>query len=139
MWEGYFYAEALNITTAQKDTLVDALKAWGEHNDHNLPHHRIHWRVRTDNNAVIFEADFNEDNLTPVWFRNKLAQIFNVDPSTITFSTNQTQYGPVVTFVRGGQNRLRFGLFGGLSATYLQSQSAVLSYLKDNAIAWGEI
>ena len=56
-WYGYFYVEALSLTAQQKATLVNALKALGERNQDEHPNERNHWRIRQDNNAVIFEAD----------------------------------------------------------------------------------
>lgn len=102
---------------------------------HNSPAIMNHWRVRLDHEAVIFEALFNEDNLTIDAFRNKLADIFGVDPSTITDTVQQTQYGPLVTFARSG-DRLRFLLFGGINATWMDSGDACRQFLSDNKDDW---
>lgn len=104
---------------------------------HNLPSIMNHWRVRLDKQAAIFEALFKEENLTIDAFKQRLANIFDVDPSTIGDSTQQTQYGPVVTFSRGG-DRLRFLLFGGVNATWMESGDEVRSYLAANIGDWEE-
>ena len=101
------------------------------------PAHFNHWRVRNDKEAVILEALFDEDNITRDAFRNKLADIFSVDPSTITDTQQPTQYGPLVTFARSG-DKLRFLLFGGVDATWEESGDACRAYLAANVAEWEE-
>lgn len=101
----------------------------------NQPAIMNHWRVRLDKEAIIIEAMFKESSLTVDAFRNKLASIFNVDPSTITDALRNTQYGPLVTFTRTVP-RLRFLLFGGVNATYKESGDAVRAFLAANKSDW---
>ena len=130
----YLAIENVGLTSAQRDTFIDALKQLGPQS-HPSPACLCHWRVRLDNEAVIFEALFNEDNLTIDAFRNKLANIFDVEPSTITNSVQQTQYGPLVMFARSG-DRLRFLLFGSTNATWMESGDACRAFLMDNRDDW---
>lgn len=130
----YLAIENAGLTGAQRDTFIDALKQLGPQS-HPSPACLCHWRVRLDNEAVIFEALFNKDSLTVDAFRNKLANIFDIDPSTITDSVQQTQYGPLVTFARSG-DRLRFLLFGGINATWIESGDACRAYLAANRDEW---
>ena len=101
-----------------------------------MPAHFNHWRVRLDKQAIILEALFNEDHLTVDAFKNRLSIIFNVEIDTITDVVQQTQYGPLVTF---GciTPRIRFLLFGGVNATWMESGDACRAYLADNTDDWG--
>ena len=132
----YLAIENVGLTDAQRDTFIDALKQLGP-KSHPQPSHLCHWRIRLDNQAAIFEALFNEDNLTVDAFRNRLATIFDVEPDTITDTVQQTQYGPLVTFARSG-DRLRFLLFGGANATWMESGDACRAYLAANISEWEE-
>lgn len=134
----YFYIEALNLTAGQRDTLVEQLKLIGRRDQDGNPKNRNHWRVRPDNLAVIFEAWFDEDHLTAVALRNRLAAIFGVAQASITYATNQTAYGPLVTYTYNSTARLRVGVFGGVSASYAESRAACLAYLAANAGTWGD-
>jgi len=133
----YYGIENLGLTAAQKNTLVQALQGLGDNTNPN-PSRRNHWRIRLDNNAVIFEASFNDDDWTVEGIKNKIATILGVNASLVTSATAQTPYGPVVTYTRT-TDRLRLVAFGGLLATYTDSQNAVLAYLFANAAAWGEV
>ena len=134
----YFGAEVLSMTTPQRDTLVAALKALIHARD-GMPARRNHWRIRTDGNAGIWEAHWSDNDWTIATVKVWLGNVFAVDPSTITHSVSSTAYGPLVTFIRGGQNRLRLIRFGGASPTWEQSRQAAVLYLKDNAAAWEEV
>lgn len=136
----YFGIEALNISNQQRNTLVAELQSLGEDNAGPRPERRNHWRTRLDNQAVIFEALFNEDHLTIAAIKQRMATIFGINVSLITHSTNQVAYGLVVTYIRGGVNRLRsiaFGYDGGWPATSV-SRAAAQAYLAANAAEWGD-
>ena len=135
-WQGYFYVENLGLSAQQKQTLVDVLKVWGLRNQDLSPKKRNHWRVRLDGEAVIFEAVFEVDNITVLWFRTKLAEIFSVPVANITATTTNTDYGPVSTFKFLTVNKLRMGIFAGLSSTWAESRLAVLNFIADNRSAW---
>jgi hypothetical protein len=137
-WQGYMYIEVLSMTAQQRQTLVDALRAWGVRNDSQYPHERNHWRVRPDGLAVIFEAVFDNSLMTAVAMRNRLAQLFGVAQASVTYATTQTAYGPVVTFTYNAIARLRMGVFGGVDATYADSWAAAQAFLQANAAAWGD-
>ena len=136
-WIGYFYIEDLGLTTTQRQTIVDVLKAWGLRNDSIYPNLRNHWAIRPDGLAVIFEGALDSEKLTVLWFRTKLAEIFGVDVATITATTVSTIYGPVATFKYNTVNKLRMGIFGGLTATWEISHAAALLYLSDYKDLWG--
>jgi hypothetical protein len=107
-------------------------------NDSQYPNERNHWRARTDNLAVIFEAVFDDSLMTAVAMRNRLAQLFVVSQASVTYATTQTAYGPVVTFTYNAIARLRMGVFGGVGASYTDSRAAAQAFLQANAAAWGD-
>lgn len=135
----YFYIESLNLTPAQRGTLVDQLKLIGRRDTDANPKNRNHWRVRTDGLAVIFEAWWDDGHLTAAALRNRLAAIFGVAQTSITYATNQTAYGPLVTYTYNASARLRVGVFGGVGATYEESWAACLAYLAANVGAWENV
>lgn len=138
-WIGYFYIEDLGLTLSQRQTIVDVLKAWGLRNDSIYPNLRNHWAIRPDGMAVIYEGSLDADKLTVLWFREKLADIFSVLVSKITATTVSTIYGPVATFKYLTVNKLRMGIFGGVSATWEESHEAALLYLSDYKDLWGGV
>jgi hypothetical protein len=140
MWRGYFAIEDLNLNASQRQTLIDALRLLGPAS-HPNPSRLNHWRTRLDNRAAIFEAQFNEVNLTVAKFKDRLANIFGVDPATVDHATQQVSYSdgnntPVVTFSRGGTNYIRMALFGGTVADWDTSHDEVLGFLAANRGDW---
>jgi hypothetical protein len=132
----YFYIEDLALTVAQRNTIIANLQAWGDRNSDGNPKNRNHWRIRPDGQAAIFEMWVNDGNLTLPFFRQQLATIFGVALATVTASTTTNAYGSLATFTYNSAARLRLGVFGGVSATYEQSQAACLSFLAANAAGW---
>lgn len=141
MWHGYLGIENINLNASQKETLVDELKALGPTSDPQ-PAKLCHWRTRLDGDAAIFEALFNEDNLTVQKFKDRLGVIFDVDPDTIDHSTNIVSFDegstPIVVFSRSSTDYLRFALFGGISASWMESGDECRAYLKVNIDDWEE-
>jgi len=140
-WHGYLGIENLNLNDNQRQTLITELKALGPDSDPQ-PARLCHWRTRLDGQAAIFEALFNENNLTIAKFKNRLGTIFGIDPATIDHATVTWHFAggdtPVVTFSRGGTNYLRFALFGGTGATWMQSGNECRGYLAANRDDWEE-
>lgn len=137
----YFAIENIALTGPQKGTLVAALQALGPTSDPQ-PAELMHWRVRLDNDAVIFRARFQDGDLTTGNLRQFLANTFSVPVAQITANVGSTTFlslpSPVVTMTYQAIQRLRFVLFGGLAATTLQSNAEVVAYLIANAAAWGD-
>lgn len=141
MWSGYLGLENIALTGPQKQTLITALAALGPSDDPQ-PAELMHYRVRLDNDAVIFRARFDEAALTVAALRGYVANVFGVAVAQVTnantsqtFATTPT---PIVTLAYQATPRLRVALFGGTSATWAQSNAEVLAYLKANAVAWGD-
>ena len=138
-WHGYIGVENLNLDASQRATLVDELKALGPAS-HPQPARLCHWRTRLDGEAAIFEALFNDDNLTVAKFKQRLGTIFDVDSETIdhTITTYHFAGGdtPAVVFSRSGTDYLRFALFGGAGAEWMESGDECRGYLKLNQTEW---
>ena len=143
MWHGYMIVENLNLNQAQAAELWQTIMSKGEANESQYPQFRNHWRLSLDNTKGIFEALFNQDNMTVEWFKEQLGNIFGVAPSTIddtlqnvTFVTRTT---PVVIFSRTGIDYVRFAVFGNVGATWEQSRIEVLGYLAANIEEWESV
>jgi hypothetical protein len=134
--ELYFYAENVNLTAPQQETIVNAIKTWGKRDLDPNPRHRNHWRIRLDNKAVIFEAWVNDDNLTVLSLRTRLANMFGVALAQVTGSVTTNTYGQLVSITYASQVRLRVGVFGGVAADYYTSQAKVKQFLIDNKATW---
>jgi hypothetical protein len=138
-WHGYFAIEGLNLNAGQRQVLIDALRSLGPAMA-DQPAYLCHWRARLDDRAVLFEAQFDENNLTVDTFRTRLGAIFGVDPSSIDYSLQSTTFSslptPVATFSRGGTDYLRMALFGGPGATWGESGDECRAYLAANRAAW---
>lgn len=135
----YLGIENLALNATQRQTLVDVLKALGPASDPQ-PARLCHWRTRLDDEAAIFEALFDEDNLTIPKFKQRLGDIFGVDPATIDHATQSKSYAggttPIVTFSHGGTDYLRFALFGGQGAAWMESGDECRGYLAANRDEW---
>lgn len=131
-WTGYIGFEALNLTAQQKVDFLDGLKALGRKNDSPFPNLRNHWRIRLDNNVIICEAEFDDTTITAEALGNRLAALYGVNPTLVTYTTTSTAYGPSLTYRYSNQNRIRVVVFGGLTATWVESRLAALQYVLDS-------
>jgi hypothetical protein len=135
----YLGIENINLNATQRQTLIAELKALGPASDPQ-PARLCHWRTRLDNEAVILEALFNENNLTVARFKQRLGAIFSVDPATIDHATQQASFAdgmtPVVTFSRSGTDYLRFAIFGGAGTAWMESGDECRGYLAVNRDEW---
>ena len=133
----YFFMENTGLNETQRTTLVDWFKTFGRADNSPFPNLRMHTRVRLDNEAVIFESVLNEDWLTVEFLTNKLADVFSVDPGTITVDTSSNIYGTLADFQRpAGTSRMRIGVFGGINATWEESRLATVAYLSAFSEQW---
>jgi hypothetical protein len=132
----YFYLEDLSLTTIQRNTLINAVRNYGEENNSVFPHRKMQVRTRLDGKAAIFEAVFQDNQLTAEHFQQILAGIFGVPAANITFTITVPVYGTLVTYSYNTTPRLRFGVFGGINATWEQSRATAHTYLLANQAAW---
>ena len=135
MWHGYFGIENLALNDEQRGLLVQALRALGPDTDPQ-PARLCHWRTRLDGQAAIFEALFNEDNITIAAFKQRLGTIFDVDPDSIThavvYPTFDSLSTATVTFRRDAIDYLRVAFFGYNGTdwpTWAQSGDECRAYL----------
>lgn len=135
----YFAVENLNLNTSQRQALIQALRQLGPASDLQ-PARLCHWRTRLDGEAAIFEALFSENNITVVKLKERLGNIFGVNPDTVDHATQNITFAnrptPVVTFSRGGTDYLRFALFGGMGATWMQGGDECRAYLALHRDEW---
>lgn len=138
----YYAIEDLALNASQRQTLITALRQLGPSNDPQ-PARLCHWVTRDDGRAAIFEAAFNEANLTAAAFKARLAGLVGVDPATVDHAINTVRLGghdtAVLTLSRGGTDYLRMAFFGydGVTwPTWAQSRESALVYLAANAAEW---
>jgi hypothetical protein len=136
----YCGIEDLNLTVPQRQTILGQLEALGVSNNDPQPCLRNHWRVRTDNKALIMEALFDDNTITVAAIKQRLATLFSVDVSLISSSVITPTFAvlpsPVVTFTFSAVNYLRMVSFGGSGATWDQSRIEANAYLLANIGAW---
>lgn len=137
----YFGIENLALTAPQKATLIAALNALGPSSDPQ-PAELMHSRVRLDNDAVIYRARFQDNDLTTLNLRQFLANVFAIPLASISAVVTSTTFAalpsPIITMTVAATQRMRFVLFGGLGATVAQSNAECVAYLIANAVAWGD-
>jgi len=138
----YFGIENLALNDAQRQTLVEALRQLGPASNPQ-PARLCHWRTRLDGDAAIYEALFDEDNISVQAFKDRLGAIFSVDPATIDHSTSDTTWdtraSSVVTFSRSATDYLRVVIFGYAGAdwpAWAQSGDECRAYLAANRAEW---
>jgi len=130
MWHGYIGLENLNLNASQKAALIAAIKSLGPSCQ---PCHLNHWRTRLDDEAVLFEALFDNNSVGIQAFKNRLGTIFGVDPATINHTAVTQSFAggttPVVTFSLGGMDYIRLALFGGIGTGWWDSGDECRGYL----------
>ena len=131
----YIGIEVLTMTAAMRGTLVEALKHIGRQ-DGDQPCKITHWRTRLDNLAIILEAEWAEDEVTVAALAHRLEALYGLAAGTVTTTTTQSAYGPLVVFKTGTTSRLRLVVFGGVEASWGESLAKATLYLKDNAATW---
>lgn len=143
LWNGYMGIENLNLNDAQRGLLVEGLLSLGQKNNSFLLRDRMQLRVRADNQAAIFEAWFDTSALSITAVKNRLANIFNINASSIsadvTSVTLLTLETPVVTFSRLGTDYLRVAVFGGTSCSWDESRLETIAYLAAHASEWNDL
>jgi len=134
-WHGYIAVEDVALTTDQRAAIVAAFRALGPGSDPQ-PARLNHWRTSLDGSNAIFEAAFNDANLTAAKVKNFLADAAGVSPDVIDTALTQTARGPLLTFSVGGTDRMRMLAFGGIGATWEESRQQAIAYLAANIAEW---
>lgn len=136
-WHGYIGVEDLALTAPQRAAILAAFSALGPASDPQ-PARLLQRRVSLDGSKVCYEALFNEDNLTVANVKQFLANAVGVDPAIIADQTTMSAYGPVVTYSVAAVDRIRFLVFGGLTATWDESRRLRGEYRRNNLSEWDE-
>lgn len=143
----FFSIEDVNLSDTQRATLIAGLKALGINNKARNPAFCNQQRPRRETYPsgkiveMSYEGLFNTDNLRPQAIKNRLGDIFEINPDTIDHRiSNNFNYGAEGIFSRNSTDYLKFRLFGDgtLGTSYKDSCQAFLDYLHDFAEAWGE-
>ncbi len=135
-WHGYIGVEDIALTAPQRAAIIAAFSELGP-NRSLRPAHLLHRRIALDGSKAIFEALFNEDNLTIANVKQFIADAVGTDPANIDDVVTQTARGPMVTYSVGGTDRMRFLAFGGVgSTTWEESHAQCLIYLHANIGEW---
>lgn len=135
----YIGLENINLTNAQRAQMYAAVKAL-QVPGQNRPLFLNHERLRTDQQAGIWEALFDDAWLTIDKFKEYIAGVFGILPTLIAHTTASQSFGGGTTFIvtlqYQTQNRMRAALFGGVNATEAQSHAEALGYLILNKALW---
>ena len=129
----YFVFENLDLSGSDWDDFVQKIKQRGSNNDPQ-PANRNHWRYRLDNQAIIFEALFNEAAVIEQAVIGVLTSVTQVPPPRIDYAMVEG----ISTYTIDGVDSLIQQVFGSNDATWEESRQDVLSYLSANQDAWEE-
>ena len=109
-------------------------------NDYRENTFQVRHNLNVPFDASIYEANFDDTNLTLEIIRQKLVNAANVADNRITFTTtNQTFVNipsPIVAYKLDGTVMFRASVFGGLGATWRQSQIECIGFLILNRVEW---
>ena len=97
-------------------------------------------------NLYIFEAQFPANSIDFDKFKDRLVNLFGVDPNAVTYTVGTTtivgRQSAFATYKYNNINRIRIGLFGcasdGEICTREQSRVEVVGYIMANKATWGE-
>lgn len=140
IWHGYFAIEDLALPSQARSNLITALRELGPDSDPS-PARLMQFRASLDGSKAIFEAAFNEDNLTITRFKEFISDALGGTPAPgqINHTTNTIAYGTVLVLSgSGGTEYLRVLLFGGLGSEWETSRELTRTYLSNNILEWEE-
>ena len=140
-WHGYVGFENLALDVGRRNALHQALTALGPGTDPQ-PARILHWVTRPDNEAGIYEAAFDKQNVNLAGWKARLATLFGVDPATVDYEAQMVSFGPgqtrVWTLSRNGTDYLRVALFGSAWVGWEDSRQETLGYLALHRDEWEE-
>ena len=141
----YLALERLNLNDTQWAAIKAFAAAQVANASHANPSHRYATRLRLDGLVIIGEAEFEGDQIGVQQFIDAMAAEFGILAALIGDSTGYNSYGRFSTFSYpdGVTNRYRMGLFGATDGggwpSWGESKAAVVQYLIDNNVAWGDV
>ena len=127
----YFLLENLTLSGDDWDALAGLIKQRGA-NDDPQPCNRNHWRYRLDNQAVIFEALFNESAVNANAIKGLLTAVTQIPANRIDYTTDAN----ITTFTIDDVESLGQIVFGGDGAEWNDSRLDCLAYLSAYRTAW---
>lgn len=160
-WTGYFVIQRIvaNLNEANWSILIDEINQLQGVNEFNQPYEKTHRRGNEDrfsigtgeilawySNIYIYSATFPANAVDFEKFKNRLADLFEVNPNAVSYTTQQITYrnrpSVVATYKYGANNRIRVALLGCASDSELcmrdASNEEVLQVLDDDKAGWGE-
>lgn len=91
MWHGYFVVERGEIGVGNWDTLLNMFVNIGTHHS-DFPAYNNHHRTRLDNDAVIYESNFDPTEVSIADFKRLLALAFSVPAEEIDDTQTVVSY-----------------------------------------------
>jgi hypothetical protein len=132
-WHGYLAVEDIALTAPQREAIMNAFRDMGPEAGPNQ--HLLQFRPSLDGSKAIFEALFQQANVTIENVKQIIADAVGIDPGMIDDTSQQTQYGPAVTF-SAGTDRVRFLLFDGVGGEWEQSRIKCRDFIAANSEDW---
>jgi hypothetical protein len=132
----YFIFENLNLSSDGWNELIDRFKQRGSKNSPQ-PAKRNHQRLRLDDQAILFEALFNEQAVNENAVEGQLASILQIPPPRID-RTIVEDGDKVVTYQVDGVDSLIHTVLAGEGASWDESRLSTLDYLSLNRTEWEE-
>jgi len=139
-WNGYFLVLRQDISLQNWTDLQTLFEDMGTH-DSVLPANNNHSRASLDGDAVIYESQFQTDEVSIPAFKQLLADTFDVDVADIEHEIGAEDYAGYGTvtwqfnYPIAGPNRFKVERFGG-GGIWESSRQETLAYLSDNILEW---
>ena len=138
----YIAIEDLGLNPSQRQRVFDAVQTFYQAHQvaTDQPHERWHGRFNVDRTQAIFEALFDDAQLSVATFKQLLAAEFDRDPGEIASRRQDTtlaaEPSPFWTFSYNGTDYFRVGVFGGLGASREQSRQEAQQYIQNQPSDW---
>jgi len=133
----YFVFENLALSQDDWDALVERFRQRGSTTSPQ-PAERNHQRLRLDEQAIIFEALFNENAVNERAVEGILSSITKIPPSRIDFAIEENG-DKVITYDIDGVPSLVHTVMANEGATWNESRIAILSYIQTNKAEWNVV
>lgn len=140
-WHGYFAVERGTIGAGNWSALQALFEAMGTSGS-PFPCYNNHRRTRLDGDVVIYESQFDTEEVSIPAFKQLLADEFSVDVADIQSETGSASYAggstTIWSFLYSSVLRFTVERFGAGGSTWQQSGDEARGYLAANAAEWEE-
>lgn len=137
-WHGYFVVERGTIGSGNWAALRALYEAMGASGS-DFPAYNNHWRERLDGDAVIYESQFDTDEVSIPAFKQLLADEFEVPVENIEHTVDADDYAGYGTtvweFLYNSVTRFTVRRFGG-GGTWAESGAECRGYIIANMAEW---